>query len=302
MAAKKTATKRAAKTVAKTAMKPAKRTARQAGKVRVQPEQPGATELSRDQISAVMKILKDVGSVEIKLVAPIHTHRATIAKIGIDPIETEVRQVYFFDTPNLDLNKAGVVVRARRIQGGAGDTVVKLRPVDPAEIGTELRRSESFKTEIDVVPGGFVCSGSFKGRCTAQEAKDAVGGKMPLDSLFSKEQRAFYRKHAPKGIALRSLETYGPTFVLKARKWLKQLDRRLVVEMWLFPDGSRNLEISMKCAPSEAFHVAQEAKEYFKSIGIELSANQQTKTRAAMQFFQPEVRQQAAQRKPRRTA
>ena len=40
-----------------------------------------------------MKILKDVGSVEIKLVAPIHTHRATIAKLGIDPIETEIRQV-----------------------------------------------------------------------------------------------------------------------------------------------------------------------------------------------------------------
>jgi hypothetical protein len=296
MAARKTATKNDAKT----AMKPVKRTARQAGKGRVRPEQPGATELSRDQISAVMKILKDVDSVEIKLVAPIHTHRATIAKIGVDPIETEVRQVYFFDTPSLDLNKAGVVVRARRIQGGAGDTVVKLRPVDPAEIDTELRRSESFKTEIDVVPGGFVCSGSFKGRCTAQEAKDAVDGKMPLDSLFSKEQRAFYRKHAPKGIALRSLVTYGPTFVLKARKWLKQLDRRLVVEMWLFPDGSRNLEISMKCAPSEAFQVAHDAKEYFKNIGIELSANQQTKTRAAMQFFQPEVRQQAAQRKQRR--
>ena len=297
MAAKEKAMKKKA---GKKAKKPAKRTAQQAGKARLQPAQPGATELSRDQISAVMKILKDVGSVELKLVAPIHTHRATIAKIGIDPIESEVRQVYFFDTPNLDLNKAGVVVRARRIQGGAGDTVVKLRPVDPAEIDTELRRSESFKTEIDVVPGGFVCSGSFKGRCTAQEAKDAVDGKMPLDSLFSKEQRAFYRKHAPKGIALRSLVTYGPTFVLKARKWLKQLDRRLVVEMWLFPDGSRNLEISMKCAPSEAFQVAHDAKEYFKSIDIELSANQQTKTRAAMQFFQPEVRQQAAQRKQRR--
>ena len=294
MAAKKTATKR----VTKTAMKPAKKKATQ----RAQPGQPAEGELSRDQISEVMKILKDVGSVEIKLVAPVHTHRATIAKLGVDPIETEIRQVYFFDTPNLDLNKAGVVVRARRIQGGAGDTVIKLRPVDPAEIDRELRRSASFKTEIDVVPGGFVCSGSFKGRCTAQEAKDAVGGKMPLDSLFSKEQRAFYSKHAPKGVALRSLEAYGPTFVLKARQWIKQLDRRLVVEMWLFPDGSRNLEISMKCEPSEAFQVAQEAKEFFKGIGIELSANQQTKTRAAMQFFQPEVRQQAAQRKPRRRA
>jgi hypothetical protein len=261
-----------------------------------------ASELSRSQISEVLAILKDVGSVELKLVAPMHTHRATIAKLGLDPIEAEVRQVYFFDTPNLDLNKAGVVVRARRIAGGAGDTVVKLRPVDPAAIDKELRRSESFKTEVDVVPGGFVCSGSFKGRCTAQEVRDAVGGKAPLDSLFSKEQRAFYKAHAPSGVALRGLATFGPTFVLKARLWVKELKRRLVVEMWLFPDGSRNLEISTKSEPAEAFQVAAELKSYLKQIGIDLTGNQQTKTRAAMEFFRPEVRQQATkqvrQRKP----
>jgi hypothetical protein len=261
-----------------------------------------APELSQQQISEVLAILKDVGSVELKLVAPMHTHRATIAKLGLDPIEAEVRQVYFFDTPNLDLNKAGVVVRARRIAGGAGDTVVKLRPVDPAAIDKELRRSESFKTEVDVVPGGFVCSGSFKGRCTAQEVRDAVGGKMPLDSLFSKEQRAFYKAHAPSGVALRGLATFGPTFVLKARLWVKQLKRRLVVEMWLFPDGSRNLEISTKSEPAEAFQVATELKAYLKQIGIDLTGNQQTKTKAAMEFFKPEVRQQATkqvrQRKP----
>jgi hypothetical protein len=260
-----------------------------------------APELSRSQIDEVVTLLRDVGSVELKLVAPMHTHRATIAKIGLDPIEAEIRQVYFFDTPNLDLNKAGVVVRARRIQGGAGDTVVKLRPVDPAAIDKELRRSESFKTEVDVVPGGFVCSGSFKGRCTAQEVRDAVGGKMPLDTLFSKEQRAFYKAHAPKGVALRGLATFGPTFVLKARVWVKELKRRLVVEMWLFPDGSRNLEISTKAEPAEALQVAADVKAYLRQVGIDLTGNQQTKTRAAMEFFKPEVRQQAPKRKaPRR--
>jgi hypothetical protein len=258
--------------------------------------------LSREQIAEVMTLLKDVNSVELKLVAPADTHRATIGKLGLDPIEAEVRQVYFFDTPNLDLNKAGLVVRARRVAGGAGDTVVKLRPVDPAAISKELRRSESFKTEVDVVPGGFVCSGSFKGRCAAQEVKDTVSGKMPLDQLFSKEQRAFFRAHAPKGIELRSLATFGPTFVLKVRVWVKQLDRRLTVELWLFPDGSRNLEISAKAAPSEAFQATAELKAYLAEAGIELTGNQQTKTRAAMQFFAPEVRKQAAKSKsPRKT-
>jgi hypothetical protein len=256
--------------------------------------------LSREQIAEVMTLLKDVNSVELKLVAPADTHRATIGKLGLDPIEAEVRQVYFFDTPNLDLNRAGLVVRARRVAGGAGDTVVKLRPVDPAAISKELRRSESFKTEVDVVPGGFVCSGSFKGRCAAQEVKDTVSGKMPLDQLFSKEQRAFFRAHAPKGIELRSLATFGPTFVLKVRVWVKQLDRRLTVELWLFPDGSRNLEISTKAAPSEAFQATAELKAYLAEAGIELTGNQQTKTRAAMEFFAPEVRRLAAKSKPPR--
>lgn len=263
-------------------------------------KQTPAVELSRSQLDEVVRILKDVDSVELKLVAPMHTHRATIGRLGLDPIEAEVRQVYFFDTPNLDLNKAGVVVRARRIQGGAGDTVIKLRPVDPAAIGKELRRSESFKTEVDVVPDGFVCSGSFKGRCTALEVREAVGGKIPLDSLFSREQRAFYRAHAPKGIALRSLATFGPTFVLKVRQWVKELDRRLVVEMWLFPDGSRNLEISTKAKPSEAFQVTQDLKAYLREVGIDLTGDQQTKTRAAMEFFKPEVKQQVRQRRSRR--
>jgi len=256
--------------------------------------------LSREQIDEVLTILKDVNSVELKLVAPADKHRATIGKLGLDPIDAEVRQVYFFDTPNLDLNKAGLVVRARRIAGGAGDTVVKLRPVDPAMISKELRRSESFKTEVDAVPDGFVCSGSLKGRCTAQEVRDTVAGKMLLDRLFSKEQRAFYKAHAPKGIELRSLSTFGPTFVLKVRVWVKQLDRRLVLELWLFPDGSRNMEISTKAAPSEAFQFATEFKKYLADIGVELTGNQQTKTRAAMQFFAPEVRKQAAKSKPPR--
>jgi hypothetical protein len=258
---------------------------------------PEAPKLSREQISEVMTILKDVNSVELKLVAPADTHRATIGKLGLDPIDAEVRQVYFFDTPKLDLNKAGVVVRARRVAGGAGDTVIKLRPVDPAAIGKELRRSESFKTEVDVVPGGFVCSGSLKGRCTAQEVRDAVAGKTLLDQLFSKEQRAFFRAHAPKGVGLRSLAIFGPTFVLKVRVWVKQLDRRLVVELWLFPDGSRNLEISTKALPSEAFQVTAELKKFLVDAGIELTGNQQTKTRAAMEFFAPEVRKQALKRK-----
>jgi hypothetical protein len=253
--------------------------------------------LSGEQVGQVAKMLKDVDSVELKLIVPMDVHHATVRKLGLDPVEAEARQVFFFDTPNLDLDKSGLVVRARRIQGGGGDTVVKRRPVDPATVGDELRRSASFKTEIDGVPGGFVCSGSMKGKCKGREVLDVVGGTMPVDKLFSKEQRTFFRTHAPKGMALRSLKAYGPIFVLKATLWPKKLDRRLVVEMWLFPDGSRNLEISTKCEPSDVFKVTGELKAFLLELGIEITANQQTKTRAAMEFFKVELGQKIAKRR-----
>lgn len=241
--------------------------------------------LSREQLGEVVQLLKDVDSVELKLVVPMSVHHATVKKLGLDPVEAEPRQVFFFDTPRFDLDKAGVVVRARRIQGGGADTVVKLRPVDPSTIDEELRRSASWKTEADFVPGGYVCSGSLKGRCTGQAVLDAVDGQTPVSKLFSREQRAFYAQHAPEGIALRSLQAFGPIFLLKARRWVKQLDRRLVVEMWLFPDGSRNLEISTKAEPAELFQIAENLKAYLAGLGIEITGNQQTKTRAAMEFF-----------------
>ena len=62
--------------------------------------------------------------------------------------------MFFFDTPNRDLNQQGVVVRARRVQGRGDDTVVKLRPVVPDELSDRLRQSPGVVVEVDAMPGG----------------------------------------------------------------------------------------------------------------------------------------------------
>jgi hypothetical protein len=197
--------------------------------------------------------------------------------------------VYFFDTPDLGLNQAGIVVRARRIQGGRGDTVVKLRPVDPAILTPDLRRDPNFNVEVDALPGGYVCSASYKGRATGDEIRDAVRGKMPVRRLFTKGQRAFFREHVPEGFDLDAVVPLGPTFLLKSR-FLAPLggdsarERAMVAELWLYPDGSRILELSTKCLPAETFQVAAEARAYLAGRGIELSGVQQTKTRTALEF------------------
>ena len=193
--------------------------------------------------------------------------------------------MFFFDTPGLDLFNAGVVVRARRIQGGGGDTVVKLRPVVPDQLPEALRNDAAFKTEVDVVPGGFVCSGSFKGKTTGQAIRDAIAGKTPLRKLFSKAQRAFYAEHAPEGVALNDLVPLGPTFILKATFTPKELKRRVTAEVWLYPDGSRILELSTKATPAEAFQVSAEARAYLSKVGVTLGGAQEPKTRSALEFY-----------------
>lgn len=244
-----------------------------------------AKPISAENLMKILEAGQASDTVELKLSVPAPEHRATIRSLGLDPVEAQPRQAYFFDTANLDLSKAGLVIRARRIQGGRADTVIKLRPVDPSKIDPKLRRSESFKVELDVVPGGFVCSASFKGTCSGKEVLDMTAGKVPLRSLFSKEQRAFYKAHAPAGMKLNSLATLGPTFLLRSKHTPKDFPRGITVEMWLYPDGSHILELSTKSLPNEAFRVAGEFRAFLTKCGIKVDGKQETKTKTVLEFF-----------------
>ena len=185
----------------------------------------------------------------------------------MDPLESQIRQVYFFDTPDLALNKKGLVVRARRVQKKGDDSVVKLRPVVPDELSAELRDSPNFGVEVDAMPGGFVCSGSMKRSLGTKDVKDVVQGEKAIRKLFSKEQRALYEAHAPEGLALNDLSILGPIFVLKLKFAPEGYDRKLVAEMWLYPDNSMILELSTKCEPTEAFQVSAETRAFLTSQG-----------------------------------
>jgi len=65
--------------------------------------------------------------------------------------------------------------------------------------------------------------------------------------------------------------------------------RGLVAEMWLYPDGSRLLELSTKCVPAEAFQVAAETRAFLAGRGVDLGGDQETKTRKALEFFSAEM-------------
>lgn len=248
------------------------------------------TELSGDELGTLLGLLRGADTVELKVTLPESAHRTAIKALELDPLEAQIRQVFFFDTPELTLNQVGVVARARRVAGRGGDTVVKLRPVVPDELPEDMRQSGSVGVEVDAMPGGFVCSASMKGKATNDDVLGAVAGERSLRKLFSKEQRAFFSANAPDGVDMDTLTVLGPTFVLKETIRPAGFDgRRLVAEMWLIPDGSRVFELSTKCLPSEAFQVAMEARAFLEGLGLELAQDPQTKTKTTLDFFAGEL-------------
>ena len=246
---------------------------------------PNPTRVSDEQLQELLALLREADSAELKLTVPDEDHRTTATALGLDPLDAVIRQVYFFDTPDLALDAAGVVVRARRTQGKPDDSVVKLRPVDPAELPSELRESKSFGVEVDALPGGFVCSGSFKGEPEETSVWDVAARGRRVSDLFSKKQRGFYEDHAPEGVGLDDLALLGPIHVFKLTFSPEGYDRRLVTELWLYPDGSRILELSTKCDPGEAFQVAAETRGFLAERGVNLLGEQETKTRTALEYF-----------------
>jgi hypothetical protein len=245
--------------------------------------------LSDEELEQLVGLVKGADSVELKLTVPGADQRATIVALGMDPLDAQIRQVFFFDTPDLALNGQGVVVRARRVQGKGDDSVVKLRPVVPQALPPELRKSPNLVVEVDAMPGGYVCSASFKGKLGTTDVKDVATGKRSIRKLFSKEQRAFFSAHAPAGIELEDLSILGPIFVLKLNFSPEGYGRKLVAEMWLYPDGERILELSTKCAPAAMLQTAVDSRLFLSQRGVNLSGEQQTKTRTALEFFSQQL-------------
>jgi hypothetical protein len=246
--------------------------------------------LDDDGLRELLGVIREADSVELKLTLPESGRQQAIQALGLDPLDAVIRQVFFFDTPDLILYEQGVVVRARRTQGKPDDSVIKLRPVVPAKIPDKLRETKGFGVEVDAMPGGHVCSASFKGELAAGDVKEAIAGTKPIRRLYSKQQRAFFNDHAPD-IELDDLSILGPINVFKLKFSPEGFGRKAVWEMWFYPDTSRIIELSTKCTPNEAFEVAAETRAYLTERGLDLSGEQETKTRTALDFYSKELQQ-----------
>ena len=133
------------------------------------------TRLSDEQLAQAMELARGADSVELKLTVPETEQRSSASRaLEMDPLDAQIRQVFFFDTPDLALNRPASSSARRRVQGKGDDSVVKLRPVVPDELRRSSAAPPNFGVEVDAMPGGFVCSASMKGTSGTSDVREVV--------------------------------------------------------------------------------------------------------------------------------
>ena len=244
---------------------------------------------STEELARLLTLLEGADTVELKLTVPDGSHRSAVDALEMDPLDANLRQVFFFDTQDLLLNRHGIIVRARRAQGGVDDSVVKLRPVVPNELPAKLRGLPGFGVEVDAMPGGFVCSARLKaslrpGKGPGGRRGRPIGPIVVHQAAASVPGRACSRGRRHRG-PVGPRPHPGPQAEVRAPG---TTGGGSSPSCGTYPDGSRILELSTKCAPAEAFDVAAKTRVFLHDRGIDLSGEQQTKTKTALEFFSQE--------------
>jgi hypothetical protein len=143
---------------------------------------------------------------------------------------------------------------ARRLGG-------RTATVDPTTLESSLGAAKRFRVEIDAMPGGYVCPASYWRSLAPDNLRSVVERRRPVSDLLSPKQRGILRDHLPGCLSPDDLTVPGPVHVMKLKAAPRGLQPPYVVELWMFPDGSRSLELATRCKPQTFFGIATKASQ-----------------------------------------
>ena len=234
---------------------------------------------------AAARAVAGADTIEIKATLPDPRVRQALARFGLTASNDETRYIYFFDTPGLDLLRAGIIARARRVVGDAHDSTVKLRPVDPRDVPRKWHKFRDFKIEADASEADMVRSASFSMPVGKGLIKRVADGRKPIAEIFSAEQEDFLMSMAGRAIDFAGLAVLGP---LVAQRW-EFVDPGcpwpITAELWKRGDGKRLMEVSIRAPAAQAAAAVGGFMAFLQEVGVERDESQQSKTRWALDYY-----------------
>lgn len=226
-----------------------------------------------------------IDAVEIKVTIRADQELRAERAMEINEDTAEVRIIYFYDTPQLDLFDEGVTLRARLVKGDDDDSTVKFRPVESAKIAEEWKQLKGFKLEADCVGDRVVRSASLTILQQRDEIDEVAKGKRPIEKLFSKDQERFLGEFYKVRVDFKKLRVLGPIRVLRWKLSQDGFPHELTIEEWRLPDGDDLVEVSIKTRPAEAPQARKDFDKHLRGFGLDPEGAQETKTRTALKYF-----------------
>jgi hypothetical protein len=243
-------------------------------------------EVEPGEVDPEGKVDSASGRAELKVtVAPTDIRRARY-RLSLANATSQQRQIWFFDTPALELYDAGVILRAREIAGDRDDSTVKLRPFTLAALAPEFRALDGLKCELDRLLDKATPSCSLTVEQAAGEIAAVDRGERAIDKLFSSEQEQLLATYGPV-VGWDQLAELGPIF---ARVWTLRSDtlpEKVTAELWYMPDGGQTLKLSMKVAVADADAGMADLLDFVDERGLACDGEQESKTRRALEALVP---------------
>jgi hypothetical protein len=214
---------------------------------------------------------------------PAHIRRAR-SRLSLLNAQSETRRIWFYDTPSLELFEAGVIVRAREIDGDDDDSTIKLRPFERADLAPEFAALDDMKCELDRDIDSETWSCSLKGDLDEGQIDGVGAGDHQIRTLFDSHQEGLFAAYGA-GTTWWDVQPLGP---IPARVWTirsAEVPEKVTAELWYMPDGTQVLEFSMKVPVNDADAGMNALLDFIAGRGLGLSTAQESKTRRALESF-----------------
>ena len=207
-----------------------------------------AARLTDAQVAEVLALTEDADSVELKMTVPDSDRRAAVLALGMDPLDAQIRQVYFFDTPDLVLNQA----RCRRPEPpGPGAWRTTRWSSASRRTRRRARPSEGLPTTWEwrstPCPGASSAPHPMKATLGSKAVKQVAAGERAHPQAVLQGAAGLLPRPRPRRRRARRPDPARPDHGPQAQAPPPELRMRLVAELWLYPDGSRILELSVEC-------------------------------------------------------
>jgi len=206
--------------------------------------------------------------------------RQAFATLGPHPLAVDVRQVAFFDTPDLALWRSGIVASARRIQHGPAEISVRVRAAEPGAVVPGAAWSTSVEVDVDGTDAALTCVCSADAGAADGRVKALLTGRLRLVEVLDDMQRRVWDRCVPPGLRPADLRVLGPVHVLSRRYFPGWYRRTLAAETWLLPGHAPVLDLAVHTTPAAACRLAVSTQRALTSRGVRLHALPRTAPRS----------------------